>query len=82
MSEPVVAQWIVDLLANTEYPGLISAAARLSHKLATCPCKKTQQLKRRLDALCTSNGSLEPLPFILIVTFTLIATYRAFEPIE
>ena len=30
----------------------------LGDKLAACPCKKnTQQLKRRFDALCASNGS-------------------------
>ena len=55
--KPVVAQWIDALLANTEHQGSIPAAAMFGDKLATCPCKNTQQPKRRLDALCASNGS-------------------------
>ena len=53
---------------------LIAAAARLSKRLVTCPCKKnnkktkqknthTKQLKHQLDILCAINDSEESLAF-------------------
>jgi hypothetical protein len=77
--KPVVAQWIDALLANTEHQGSIPAAAMFGDKLATCPCKNTQQLKRRLDAFCASNGSGRSLSFFLSYTYT-IGKFCNFRP--
>ena len=55
----VGAQWINALLGlNTECGMGITFASRLGERLATCPHKKTLEMKYRFGTLCAINGSL------------------------